>query len=100
MFCFTLSATGSRSDVVVVKNRLLDPITFISNHSSIHSAAQSPMSEFSATDRRDFLCVNCTSENMNFLPKREVTLEELDRRCSALIGLGAHKWRITGGDRV
>lgn len=82
------------------KNRLLDPITFISNHSSIHSAGRSPMSEFSATDRRDFLCVNCTSENMNFLPKREVTLEELDRRCSPLIGLGAHKWRIIGRDRV
>ena len=28
------------------KNRLLDPITFISNHSSIHSAGRSPMSVF------------------------------------------------------
>jgi hypothetical protein len=92
------------------KNRLLDPITFISNHSSIHSAGQSPMSEFSATDRRDFLCVNCTSDNMDFLPKRVVTLEELDRRCSALIGVGAHNGAspaatafdqlLSGGNRV
>ena len=39
------------------------------------------------------------SEDMNFLPKRDVlSLEELDRLCSAFIGLGARKIRITGGE--
>ncbi len=36
----------------------------------------------SVTDRCDFRCVYCMSENMTFLPKAEVlTLEELDRLC-------------------
>ena len=39
------------------------------------------------------------SENMTFLPKKELlTLEELDRMCSAFIGLGVEKLRITGGE--
>lgn len=39
------------------------------------------------------------SENMNFLPKKELlTLEELDRMCSAFVGLGVEKLRITGGE--
>ncbi|NHX27336.1 cyclic pyranopterin phosphate synthase, partial [Escherichia coli] len=43
----------------------------------------------SVTDRCDFRCVYCMSENMTFLPKAELfTLEELDRMCSAFIGLG------------
>ncbi len=53
----------------------------------------------SVTDRCDFRCVYCMSEDMNFLPKREIlSLEELDRLCSAFIGLGARKIRITGGE--
>ena len=53
----------------------------------------------SVTDRCDFRCVYCMSEDMNFLPKRDVlTLEELDRLCSAFIGLGARKLRLTGGE--
>jgi GTP 3',8-cyclase len=53
----------------------------------------------SATDRCDFRCVYCMSEDMNFLPKRDVlTLEELDRLCSAFVALGARKLRITGGE--
>jgi GTP 3',8-cyclase len=53
----------------------------------------------SVTDRCDFRCVYCMSEDMNFLPKRDVlTLEELDRLCSAFVGLGARKLRITGGE--
>ncbi len=36
---------------------------------------------------------------MQFLPKRELlTLEELDRLCSAFIGMGLRKLRITGGE--
>jgi len=39
------------------------------------------------------------SENMNFLPKAELlTLEELDRMCSAFISQGVRKLRITGGE--
>ena len=43
----------------------------------------------SVTDRCDFRCVYCMSEHMEFLPKAELlTLEELDRLCSAFVGLG------------
>ncbi len=53
----------------------------------------------SVTDRCDYRCVYCMSEDMNFLPKRDVlTLEELDRLCSAFISLGARKIRVTGGE--
>ena len=53
----------------------------------------------SVTDRCDFRCVYCMSENMTFLPKKELlTLEELDRMCSTFIRLGVEKLRITGGE--
>jgi len=53
----------------------------------------------SVTDRCDFRCVYCMAENMQFLPKKELlTLEELDRLCSAFISLGVEKLRITGGE--
>jgi len=53
----------------------------------------------SVTDRCDFRCAYCMSENMTFLPKAELlTLEELDRMCSTFIGLGVEKLRITGGE--
>ncbi len=53
----------------------------------------------SVTDRCDFRCVYCMAENMTFLPKKELlTLEELDRMCSAFIRLGVEKLRITGGE--
>ncbi|WP_193141779.1 MULTISPECIES: GTP 3',8-cyclase MoaA [unclassified Meridianimarinicoccus] len=53
----------------------------------------------SVTDRCDFRCVYCMAENMTFLPKKELlTLEELDRMCTAFIGLGVRKLRITGGE--
>ena len=53
----------------------------------------------SVTDRCDFRCVYCMSENMTFLPKKELlTLEELERMCSTFIGLGVEKLRITGGE--
>jgi GTP 3',8-cyclase len=53
----------------------------------------------SVTDRCDFRCVYCMSEDMNFLPKRDVlSLEELERLCSAFVGLGARKIRVTGGE--
>src|ERR1041384_8281371 len=53
----------------------------------------------SVTDRCDFRCVYCMSENMTFLPKPDLlTLEELDRLCSAFIARGVRKLRLTGGE--
>ena len=53
----------------------------------------------SVTDRCDFRCVYCMSEHMSFLPKKDLlTLEELDRLCSAFISKGVRKLRITGGE--
>ncbi len=53
----------------------------------------------SVTDRCDFRCVYCMAEDMTFLPKREVlTLEELDRLCSAFVARGVRKLRLTGGE--
>ena len=53
----------------------------------------------SVTDRCDFRCVYCMSEDMNFLPKQDLlTLEELDRLCSAFVARGTRKIRITGGE--
>jgi GTP 3',8-cyclase len=53
----------------------------------------------SVTDRCDFRCVYCMAEEMTFLPKREVlSLEELDRVCSAFVRLGVRKLRLTGGE--
>src|SRR5690242_7063559 len=53
----------------------------------------------SVTDRCDLRCVYCMSEDMTFLPKAELlSLEELDRVCSAFVRLGVRKLRITGGE--
>ncbi|MCG8563203.1 MAG: GTP 3',8-cyclase MoaA [Hyphomicrobiales bacterium] len=53
----------------------------------------------SVTDRCDFRCVYCMAEDMTFLPKRDLlTLEELDRLCSAFVARGVRKLRITGGE--
>src|ERR1700728_865705 len=53
----------------------------------------------SVTDRCDFRCVYCMAENMSFLPKAEVlTLEEIDRLCSAFVARGIRKLRLTGGE--
>src|SRR5882672_3599733 len=53
----------------------------------------------SVTDRCDFRCSYCMSEHMTFLPKRDLlSLEELDRVCSAFVAKGVRKLRITGGE--
>ena len=53
----------------------------------------------SVTDRCDFRCVYCMSENMTFLPRAEVlSIEEVDRLSSAFVRLGVRKLRITGGE--
>ncbi len=53
----------------------------------------------SVTDRCDLRCLYCMSEDMTFLPKADLlTLEELDRLCSAFIAKGVRKLRLTGGE--
>jgi cyclic pyranopterin phosphate synthase len=53
----------------------------------------------SVTDRCDFRCVYCMAEDMTFLPKRDLlSLEELDRVCTAFIDKGVKKIRLTGGE--
>ena len=59
----------------------------------------------SVTDRCDFRCVYCMAEHMTFLPKADLlSLEELDRLCSAFIAKGveqaaAHRRRAAGPAR-
>lgn len=79
----TLPASGSGS-----RNLLVDPF-------------QRPITylRVSVTDRCDLRCVYCMAEDMTFLPKRNLlTLEELDRLCSAFIARGVRKLRLTGGE--
>ena len=53
----------------------------------------------SVTDRCDFRCVYCMAEDMTFLPKAQIlSLEELDRVCSAFVRMGVRKLRLTGGE--
>lgn len=71
-----------------MKTPLIDPFARAINYLRV-----------SVTDRCDFRCVYCMSENMSFLPKAELlTLEELDRMCTTFIGMGVEKLRITGGE--
>lgn len=53
----------------------------------------------SVTDRCDFRCTYCMSENMTFLPKKDLlTLEELERLCNVFVEKGVRKIRLTGGE--
>lgn len=53
----------------------------------------------SVTDRCDFRCVYCMSEDMEFLPREEVlSLEEITRLSKAFVEMGVTKIRITGGE--
>lgn len=53
----------------------------------------------SVTDRCDFRCTYCMSEHMTFLPKKDLlSLEELDRLCTAFIEKGVKRLRLTGGE--
>ncbi len=53
----------------------------------------------SVTDRCDFRCVYCMAEDMTFLPRKDLlSLEELDRVCTAFVGKGVRKLRLTGGE--
>jgi cyclic pyranopterin phosphate synthase len=53
----------------------------------------------SVTDRCDFRCTYCMSEDMAFLPKPDIlSLEELEQVCSAFVSRGVRKLRLTGGE--
>lgn len=53
----------------------------------------------SITDRCDFRCVYCMSEDMVFLPRQQIlSLEEIQFICQAFTELGVNKIRITGGE--
>ncbi len=76
---------------------------------ALENPAQAPMIDpfgrhvtylrVSVTDRCDFRCVYCMSEHMTFLPRKDLlTLEELDRVCTAFINKGVKKLRLTGGE--
>lgn len=53
----------------------------------------------SVTDRCDFRCVYCMSEEMTFLPRAQIlTLEELASLGQAFVELGVTKLRLTGGE--
>lgn len=53
----------------------------------------------SLTDRCNLRCVYCMSEDMAFLPKADLlTLEELDRLCTAFVHRGVRHLRLTGGE--
>ena len=53
----------------------------------------------SVTDRCDFRCVYCMSENMQFAPRSDIlSLEELYQVAEAFVSLGVRKIRITGGE--
>ena len=53
----------------------------------------------SVTDRCDFRCVYCMSEDMSFLPRAQVlTLEEIVTLARTFTELGVSKLRLTGGE--
>lgn len=53
----------------------------------------------SVTDRCDFRCVYCMSEDMTFLPKSEIlSLEEIEVIARNLVASGVTKIRLTGGE--
>lgn len=78
----------------------------------VHSAKSKELSELSdpfgrhinyirlsVTDRCDFRCQYCMSEDMQFLPKSEVlTIEELIRLSNGFIDRGIRRIRLTGGE--
>jgi cyclic pyranopterin phosphate synthase len=80
-------------------------VTVLNNHQASAAPLIDPFQRaiqylrVSVTDRCDFRCVYCMAEDMTFLPKAEIlSLEELDRLCSAFVRMGVRKLRLTGGE--
>ena len=71
-----------------MSNQLIDPFGREVNYLRV-----------SVTDRCDFRCAYCMSENMTFLPKKDIlSLEELETICHVFVKLGTKKIRLTGGE--
>lgn len=71
-----------------IKNKLIDPFGRDINYLRV-----------SVTDRCDFRCTYCMSEDMQFLPKKDVlSLEEIEEICKSFMKLGTRKIRLTGGE--
>jgi len=80
--------TSTLDRAVVLPRALIDPFARAITYLRV-----------SVTDRCDFRCVYCMSEHMTFLPKADLlSLEELDRLCSAFVAKGVTKLRLTGGE--
>ncbi|MBQ0724690.1 MAG: GTP 3',8-cyclase MoaA [Cycloclasticus sp.] len=77
-----------------------DAIAKLSNNKLIDKfGRQVTYVRISVTDRCDFRCVYCMSEDMEFLPREQVlTLEEITRLSQAFVEMGVTKIRITGGE--
>ena len=85
---FSPGSLGKTSDTTGAKAPMIDPFGRMVSYLRV-----------SVTDRCDFRCTYCMAENMNFLPKKDLlTLEELDRLCSAFVAKGVRKLRLTGGE--
>jgi cyclic pyranopterin phosphate synthase len=52
----------------------------------------------SLTDRCNFRCAYCMAEDPDFAKAEVLTLEEIDRVCTAFVRLGVRKLRLTGGE--
>jgi cyclic pyranopterin phosphate synthase len=53
----------------------------------------------SVTDRCDLRCTYCMAERQTFLPRAELlSIEEMDRLCTAFVDLGTTRLRLTGGE--
>jgi len=76
-------------DQIVTENpALVDPFGRMVNYLRV-----------SVTDRCDLRCVYCMSENMTFLPRKDLlSLEELDRLCTVFVEKGVKRLRLTGGE--
>jgi GTP 3',8-cyclase len=107
-FCTIGSCLGAKP--CAIKPILLDASTHASDIGAMSLlTSSSPMIDpfgravnylrVSVTDRCDFRCTYCMAEDMVFLPKKDLlTLEELDRLCTAFIEKGVEKIRLTGGE--
>src|SRR3984957_20465812 len=90
-----------RSDKVGRMNGpvLLSPLTSLTRPMTDPFGRTISYLRVSVTDRCDLRCFYCMSEDMTFLPKADLlSLEELDRLCSAFIAKGVRKLRLTGGE--
>jgi len=91
--CYRLGAilSGDNNKVTTTDNNTTKLIDRFGRHVTY--------ARLSVTDRCDFRCVYCMSEDMTFLPRAQVlTLEEIATIARAFTELGVNKLRLTGGE--